>query len=42
MKQDRLNPQSIRDIVNLEAMTVRELGELAELHGLTLLDVITL
>jgi hypothetical protein len=42
MKRDHLHPQSIRDAVNLETMTVRELGEAAERYGLKLLDVITL
>jgi hypothetical protein len=42
MKHDQNHPPSIRNAVNLEKMTVRELGELAELHGLRLLDVITL
>jgi len=42
MKHDQNHPPSIRSAVNLETMTVRELGELAELHGLKLLDVIAL
>lgn len=42
MKREQNHPPSIRDAVNLEAMTVRELGELAEMHGLKLLDVISL
>ncbi|UYM26591.1 hypothetical protein SEA_BAUER_42 [Arthrobacter phage Bauer] len=41
MKHDQNHPPSIRD-VRMDTMTVRELGELAELHGLRLLDVITL
>lgn len=36
------HPPSIRDAVNLETMTIRELGDVAELHGLKLLDVLTL
>jgi len=32
---------SIRDAVNLETMTIRELGDVAELYGVTLLDVLT-
>lgn len=35
-------PKYIRDAVDMGSITVRELGDLAELHGLKLLDVITL
>lgn len=42
MKHDQNHPPSIRDAINLETMTVRELGEVAERYGLKLLDVITL
>lgn len=42
MKRDHNHPPSLLDAINLETMTVRELGELAERHGLKLLDVLTL
>ena len=42
MKRDHLHPISIRNTVNLETMTVRELGELAEMNGMKLLDILTL
>lgn len=42
MKHNQNHPPSIRDAVNLETMTVRELGEVAEQYGMTLLDVLTL
>ncbi|AHB31644.1 hypothetical protein ArV2_gp33 [Arthrobacter phage vB_ArS-ArV2] len=42
MNRDHNHPPSTRDAIDLEAMTVREVGEYAELHGLTLLDVLTL
>lgn len=42
MKRDQNHLLSIRDTVDIQAMTVREMGELAELHGLKLLDVMTL
>ena len=41
MKRDQHQPPSL-DSINLETMTIRELGEMAELHGLKLLDVLTL
>lgn len=40
--QEHFHPPSIRDAINLEAMTVRELGDVAEAHGMTLLDILTL
>lgn len=40
--QDHSHPPSGPPEVDLEVMTVRELGEIAEAHGMTLLDVITL
>ena len=36
------HPPSSRNDINLEEMTLREVGEWAELHGLKLLDVLTL
>jgi|GEM_PF-6516198 hypothetical protein len=42
MQHDQNHPPSLRDAVNLETMTVRELGEVAELYGMKLLDVLTL
>lgn len=42
MTHDHNHPPSIRDAVNLETMTVRELGEVAEQYGMRLLDVLTL
>ena len=41
MNNDYNHPPSL-DTINLETMTLRELGEMAELHGLKLLDVLTL
>ena len=42
MNQDQLHPPSLDDAINLQQMTVRELGEVAERHGMTLLDILTL
>jgi hypothetical protein len=48
MNNDHLHPPSstihpkIRDLVNLETVTVRELGDVARLYGLKLEDVLTL
>ncbi|HEX9137310.1 MAG TPA: hypothetical protein VF905_10260 [Nitrospirota bacterium] len=42
MQREQLHPPSIRDAVNLEAMTVRELGDAAESYGMKLLDILTL
>ena len=42
MKRDHNHPPLLLDTIDLETMTIRELGELAEQHGLKLLDVITL
>ena len=36
------HPPSARQDINLEAMTLREVGEWAELHGMKLLDILTL
>jgi hypothetical protein len=40
--RDHVHPPSIRDAINLETMTVRELGEVAEAYGMTLLDILIL
>lgn len=41
--QDHSHPPSDdRPEVDLEVMTVRELGEIAEAHRMTLLDILTL
>lgn len=40
--QDHFHPPSNRPAVDLGVMTVRELGEIAEAHGMTLLDILTL
>ena len=42
MNRDQLHPPSIRETIDLQSMTVRELGDLAEQHGMTLLDILTL
>jgi hypothetical protein len=42
MKREQLHPPSIRDAINLETMTARELGEVAESYGMKLLDILTL
>lgn len=42
MNREQNHPPSIREAVNLETMTIRELGEIAEAYGMRLLDVITL
>lgn len=42
MKNEHNHPPSIRDAVNLEEMTLREVGDVAESYGLTLLDIFTL
>lgn len=31
-----------RETINIQTMTIRELGELAESQGMTLLDILTL
>lgn len=40
--QDHFHPPSDLPAIDLKAMTVRELGEIAEDHGMTLLDILTL
>lgn len=40
--QEHSHPPSERPEVDLEMMTVRELGEIAEDHKMTLLDILTL
>jgi hypothetical protein len=42
MNNNHNHPPSLLDAINLETMTVRELGEVAEQHGLKLEDVLTL
>lgn len=36
------HPPSTREAINLKEMTLREVGEWAELHGMKLEDVLTL
>jgi hypothetical protein len=41
MNHDKLHPPSTLDDLNLDEMTLRELGDVAEAQGVTLLDILT-
>jgi hypothetical protein len=40
--QDRYHPPSLRSTIDVKTMTVKELGDVAEANGMTLLDILIL
>lgn len=41
MNRDQIDPPFILDEIDLDKMTLREVGDVAEAQGMTLLDVLT-